>query len=73
VKIVPSPHFGNQGAFGFLDLLVRKTCQGDWEVETSDQAAILSMGNIELNVGEGTNTASTIYAKGNITITGKGI
>lgn len=45
-------------------------CQGDYEVETSDAAVISSMGDIVLDVGDGANIASMVYAKGDITITG---
>lgn len=56
--------FWGHGSFG------TRTCQGEYEVETSDGAVISSMGNMVLDVGDGTNLGSTIYAKGDITITG---
>lgn len=59
------------GPFGWGRSYGKKTCQGAYEEETSDGSIISSMGDIVLDVGDGTNLGSTIYAKGDITITGQ--
>lgn len=68
----PQPPLWESGGFWFFRSFGRRTCQGDYEVIKPNSAAVISsMGEMVLNVGDGTNVGSTIYAKGNITITGK--